>query len=286
MIIAGVKEGVDALLRGKEDRENSTILNWLTPIDYGPQQIDLIGRREAGTGEWLLKSKEFKKWISRRGRTLFCPGIPGAGKTMMSSIVVEHLSTKFENDTDVGIAYIYCSYQPQQHQGPVDLLRSLLKQLAQRQPKMPSDIENLHRKSNGTPPSFDEVVKLLHPVIQLYARVFVIIDALDEYHDSNSEGLKKLLSTVFSLQDKAQLNLFATSRFVSEIISKFNNPIQKEIRAHSDDLLRYVEGRIPQLIRSQISDHPDIDYLSEDVKRAVTTAADGMYYQFPYPYFF
>jgi len=242
--LTGIQDGVGKLLRRQHDQEHETILKWLTPIDYASQQSDIINRRQEGTGLWLLNSEEFQKWVNQ-GKTLFCPGIPGAGKTMMSSIVVDHLSTKFVNYTSVGIAYIYCNYQPQQEQRPADLLLSLLKQLAQEQPAMPTNVKNLykHHRAKGTRPSFDEIIGVLHSTIRLHSKVFIIIDALDEYHASNNEGLNRLLSGVFGLQDQVQLNFFATSRFVSEITSQFDGCILKEIRAQDDDVLSYVNGQ-------------------------------------------
>jgi Cdc6-like AAA superfamily ATPase len=223
-----------------------------------------------------LASEEFQKWVNQSKKTLFCPGIPGAGKTMMSSIVVDHLSAKFGNDAGVGIAYIYCNYQPQQEQRPADLLLSLLKQLAQEQLAMPTDVKNFyeHHRAKGTQPSFNEIVRVLHSTIQLYSKVFIIIDALDEYYASNNEGLNRLLSGVFGLQDQVQLNLFATSRFVLEITSQFDGCILKEIRAQDDDVLRYINGRIHELLRSQISKYPQVQDI---VRREIGKAVDGMY---------
>lgn len=274
---------VDSLHEHQDDRERSeehlAILDWLTSIDYAPQQSDLISRQQEGTGEWMLNSSEFRKWIHQSKQTLFCPGIPGAGKTMISSIVVNHLIAKFKNDHSVGIAYIYCNYQPQQEQKPEELFSSLLKQLAQKQPAASTDLKNFyeHHKTKGTRPLFDEIVQALHSTIQLYSRVFIIIDALDEYHVSNKEGQKKLLLEVFSLQDQAQLNLFATSRFVSEIISQFDGCMLKEIRAQDDDVLCYINGRIPQVLRSQILKHPEVQHT---IRRDIVKAANGVYVHF------
>src|SRR6266536_6058887 len=97
------------LIRLQNDQERRTVLDWLTPIDYAPQQSDFISRRQGGTGQWLLNSDEFQNWVNQRSQTLFCPGIPGAGKTMITSIIVDHLCTKFQNDASVGIAYLYCN---------------------------------------------------------------------------------------------------------------------------------------------------------------------------------
>ena len=264
-------------MRSRFDRkEDLEILNWITAIDFGPQQTDYIRRRQAGTGQWLLNSAEYQYWLKTSKQTLFCPGIPGAGKTIMSSIVVDYLNAKFGNDASVGVAYIYCSYQPQQEQKVEDLLSSLLGQLALKQPAIPPDVKSLyeHHRTKRTYPSCDEIVKALHSTIQLYSRVFITIDALDEYYVSNNIGQKKLVSTMFILQDKAQLSLFATSRVVSGVTSQFRRCISKEIRAHNDDILSYVNERIPQLLKSQISKYPQVQ---EVVKRDVVKAVDGMY---------
>jgi hypothetical protein len=105
------------------------ILDWLTSIGYAPQQGDFISRRQEGTGQWLLNSDEFQVWINQRRRTLFCPGTPGAGKTILTSIVIDDLDTRFQSNTSVGIAYIYYNFRQQDEQKAEDLLASLLKQL-------------------------------------------------------------------------------------------------------------------------------------------------------------
>ncbi|KAF5639627.1 ankyrin repeat [Fusarium sp. NRRL 52700] len=94
-------------VKSKMDRaEDVKILEWLTPLNYGPQQSDNLSQRQEGTGEWLLTSKEFQNWVDN-GKTLFCPGFPGAGKTILTSIVIDELTTRFRDDDTVGIAYIY-----------------------------------------------------------------------------------------------------------------------------------------------------------------------------------
>jgi hypothetical protein len=67
------------------------IINWHSSVDHATQQSDFISRRQEGTGQWLLNSDEFQAWLNKSKQTLFCPGIPGAGKTMITSIVVNYL---------------------------------------------------------------------------------------------------------------------------------------------------------------------------------------------------
>jgi hypothetical protein len=263
------------LVRHQDDQEQQAILNWLTPIDFSAQQSDFISRLQEGTGQWLLNSDEFQTWLNKSRQTLFCPGIPGAGKTMITSIVVNHLRTEFQNDANIGIAYLYCNYRQQQEQKAEDLLASLLKQLAQEQVPVPADVKSLceSHRTKRTRPSFGEIVKVLHSIVRLHSKVFIIIDALDECSVSN-EGRNRFLSAIFDLQTQAQVNIFATSRFILEIMSQFEGCLSKEIRAQDDDILKYVNGRIPQLLRSRISKYPD---LQDAVRKGVVKAVDGMY---------
>ena len=95
----------------QHDQEHEAILNWLTPIACTTQRSDYIEAPQPGTGQWFLDSIEYQTWLNNDKQTLFCSGIPGAGKTIISSIIVDNLNAKFRNDAGVGIAYIYCSYQ-------------------------------------------------------------------------------------------------------------------------------------------------------------------------------
>jgi len=90
----------------------------------------------------------------------------------------------------------------------------------------------------------------LHSTIQLYSRVFIIIDALDEYYVSE-ECLHRLLSRIFNLQMQGDVNIFATSHFIPDIEAQFEGFISKEIPVKDDDMLRYVNGRIPPIPRNR-----------------------------------
>jgi Cdc6-like AAA superfamily ATPase len=268
------KQGVDELGRHNHDVENQAIIDWLTPIDYSTQQSDFIARRQKGTGQWLLDSDEFQRWQNDSKQTLFCPGIPGAGKTMITSIVIDHLCDTFQNEADIGIAYLYCNYRRKEEQSPDQLLLSLVKQLVQELPSVPDGVKNLYERHKGkrTRPSFDEISTVLHSVVVDYSRVFIIIDALDECHGSDGHR-QKVLSEVFSLQAKTATSLLATSRFIPEITKQFEGSIFLEIRASDEDVRRYLDGKIPQL-RPFVSRSLA---LQEEIKAEIIKAVDGMY---------
>jgi hypothetical protein len=265
----------------RERKEHQDILDWLTPIDYAPQQNDFISRRQKGTGRWLLDSTEFQKWLETDKQTLFCPGIPGAGKTIITSIIVDDLYTKFQNDAGIGIAYVYCNFRRQQEQKPADLLASLLKQLVQEQRFVPQSVKTLYErhKDKRTRLSFDEISKELHSVVADYSRAFIIIDALDECQVSDG-GRQRLLAEIFNVQTKTGANLLATSRFIPETVKEFEGrSTLLEIRASDDDLQRYLDGHLFKL-PSFVSRNAD---LQNEVKTAIINAVDGMYVFFILP---
>ena len=256
------------------DHEQKAILDWLTPINYFPQQNDFIKQRQAGTGQWLLDSAEFKTWIGTKKQTLFCPGIPGAGKTILTSTVVDDLSRRFQGDTNAVIAYVYCNFKRQIEQTLEDLLASLLKQMAQGRFSLPESIKSLyhHYKPKNAQPSVDDISKVLQSVAAKYSRVFILVDALDECRIS--DGCQaNLLSHISELQTKCGVNLFATSRFIPDITERFKGDLILEIRANKQDVQRYVKGHIDELPRFV---RRDLD-LQQEISSEIVQAIDGMY---------
>jgi hypothetical protein len=261
-------------VRHQDDQERRAILDWLTPIDYAHEQNDFISRRQEGTGQWLLDSVEYQAWLKTKKQTLFCPGIPGAGKTILTSIVVSDLCNQFGGDGTIGIAYIYCNFRRQDEQKAESLLASLLRQLCQEQPRLVDSVKTLYdrHRDRRTRPSLDEILGFLQSVAVTYSRVFILVDALDECQISDG-CRQKFLSGLFNLQAKCEVNLFATSRSISSIEKEFEGDTMLEIRASEEDVRRYLDGhmfRLPGFVVRSVE-------LQEEIKTDIVKAVDGMY---------
>ncbi|KAL6819639.1 ankyrin repeat-containing domain protein [Trichoderma sp. SZMC 28015] len=235
---------IKSKLDGKDDTE---MLDWLTRTDYGPQQSDYFNRRQPDTGIWFLESVEFQNWVATGKQTLFCPGIPGAGKTILTSIVIDYLCSKFYNNSKIGIAYIYCNFKMQDEQKIDGLLASVLKQLAESQSCLPESIKSLYNrhKAKRTRPSINEILTVLQSVMLMYSRIFIIVDALDECQDA-SGCRARFISELSNLQKNNGTNIFATSRFIPDIRDKFKGSKEVEIRARDEDVRKYLESQIMQ----------------------------------------
>ena len=266
-----IQDSLGKVLHRQYDREQQAILDWLTSVDYSPQQNDFIARRQEGTGEWLVESDEFQQWENNKRGILFCPGIPGSGKTMMVSIVVDRLCKRFMNDPGIGIAFLYCNFRQQQEQRLIDLFLSLLKQLTQRHPLFPECVTKLYKdhERNRTRPSFDEISNAIYSVIANFSRAFIIVDALDE-----CSGPNRVLSELFSLQEKTGSSIFATSRPILGIPKELERRGSSilEIRARDEDIRRYLDGHINQ-ISTFVREAPGLE---GKIKSAIVKAADGM----------
>ncbi|KAM0321343.1 hypothetical protein ACHAQA_010172 [Verticillium albo-atrum] len=268
-----VKEARKEQQGWQADRENEAILDWLTTVDYSTQHSDFLRRRQEGTGQWLLDSAEYQQWIEATQQTLFCPGIPGAGKTILASIAVDDLHGRFRDDRGVGVAFLYCNFRREADQKVEDLLSSLLKQLSHAQASLPDCVRALYDKHKGkTRPSLDELSRALQIVAKLFARAFVVVDALDECHLSDGNR-SKFLTEIFALQSASGANIFATSRFVQNITDRFKDSVSLEIRAYPEDVRRYLEGNMAHM--------PTCDAQNSDLRDEIITkivqAVDGMY---------
>ncbi|KAI9689885.1 MAG: hypothetical protein M1822_009767 [Bathelium mastoideum] len=273
--VAFVKSAVPVLKTIKDGREMEDyrmITDWLSPTDFPAQQSDFISKRQAATGLWFLESPTFVSWVKGTSQTLFCPGIPGAGKTMMAAIAVDLLLTTCWED-DVGIAYIYCNYKRQDTQSATDLLSATLRQLVQERSSFGEPVKALHavHAGRGTRPSLEEVSNALESVLSQYTRVFLIVDALDEY-DNHGGTRSTFLTKLRGFQAKTQLNLMVTSRFNLEIMQFFEDSPSLEIRASDTDVERYIAGqmyRLPSCVRRSID-------LQTEVQDGIVKATDGM----------
>ena len=255
----------------QDDQGRQEIMNWLTPVDYGPRQSDYLKMRQPGTGQWLLDSAEYQAWLKTNKQTLFCPGIPGAGKTVLTAIVVDDLTKRVSSDPTIGIAYVYCNFWQQGTQKIDDLMASLLKQLAQCWSSLPESVNVLYdqHRAKCTRPSLDEISGVLQSVVTMYSRSFIIVDALDECQVSDGSQAR-FLSELFTLQTQHGVNIFATSRLIPQIMDQFNGSVSLEIRAHDNDVRQYLHDRIVQ------SESQVLKTYCEEIETKITSVVDGM----------
>jgi len=144
-------------------------MEWLSKLNFHVQQIDIIKGKEPDTGIWFLEAPQFSEWLLSPGTTLFCSGIPGSGKTMIVSIVIDYL-LGIQNHF-VGVAYIYCDYKRQKEYDLRALLSALLRQLIHSRPSIAIPINGLYEKhmQDGTKLTSRDISDALRATLPEYS---------------------------------------------------------------------------------------------------------------------
>jgi Cdc6-like AAA superfamily ATPase len=211
-------------------------------------------------------------------RTCFCPGKPGSGKTVLTSIVIQHIQKISDSDPSIGVAWIYGDYKQRKAQTLESLLGSLLAQLirgrtARRQPEAWKVVEDLNRKYHqNVTASAKDLSSMLLQEAHHFRTVYIIIDALDEC--GRDELIRDdLLEVVQALPPNTQL--FLTSRDIPNVEENIEDPLRIEIWARQEDVENYVIGRING--DRHLKTHCTADArLQDQITRALTGNSGGM----------
>ncbi|KAJ7589392.1 hypothetical protein C8J56DRAFT_784836, partial [Mycena floridula] len=256
-------------------------LEWISKLDFQATQKETFAKHATGTGDWFLKQQQFVDWKDGKTKFLWCPGIPGAGKTILSSVIVEHLHKAILQQPKIAVICIYFDYRRQEEQTPSQLLGSVLKQLVQQHPVLSDNLLTLHKThlSRDAHPSIPELFAALQTEVLLYSQVYIVVDALDESSESN-QARELLFSAhpqgLWSLPD--HVHLLVTSRDILSISQEFDNTPRICIEADSKDLETYIRGRITTDIKLKKLVKDDRALAAEIIEQVILKAA-GMFLQ-------
>ena len=195
------------------------VIDWLTPLNFQDQQKSIVPSR--GTGAWFLESETFDKWRKDDDLVMWCPGIPGAGKTFLASIVIEKLR-ELHRGQNVAIFMLYCKYNDTETQSVQPLIASLLKQDIQQRSVVDKRLGELHEAhyKRETRPTLEEIKDLLDTAISNYDKTFIVVDALDEMLDEKCRT--DLVNCLRGFKQKT--NLLVTTRPLPTIKQLFGPP--------------------------------------------------------------
>ena len=193
---------------------------------------------------------------------------------MCRSTVIRSLESVCSQNS-FGLAYIYCNYKERDVQTASNLIACLLKQLLQNHSQLPDDVTSSykHHLNVGTRPSITEYSSLLQSTASRTSNIFIIIDALDEYIEEDGSR-DKFLTEIKRLEPN--MHLLVTSRWVPTIELEFERTMRLEIRAHDEDIRKYLHDRIQKTkrLRSHVEADPS---LRDAIVNTLVENSQGMY---------
>ncbi|KAH7150439.1 hypothetical protein B0J13DRAFT_594736 [Dactylonectria estremocensis] len=118
---------------------------------------------EEQTGNWVLRPHEWINWINLNTRCVWIHGIPGAGKTVLASRLIEQVRLEVLNGTHSKspIVYYYC-YHGHNQDETAPFLRWLISQICRQTENIPSKAYGSFKHNQE--PSLHELLDFLHAV--------------------------------------------------------------------------------------------------------------------------
>ncbi|KAJ8106078.1 hypothetical protein OPT61_g9781 [Boeremia exigua] len=283
------KEGASRRLKDEIDQREKksdsrarlgALCQWLSAPDPSTNYNKAHKQRQAKTGLWLLESEQYKNWKTSAASRLWLYGIPGCGKTILSSTIIENLLEISHDNPRVAAIYFFFDFRDTQKQDPELMLRSLFCQLLQQSDKIPKGVDASYASCrNGQQlPSLGVLLQALQHMIQGFTQVYIVLDALDEC--TQRTELLEMIETIAGWPF-GSLHLLMTSRKERDIQSSLEYYIPE---TDTGCLERDVVDQDIQLyVRHRLSDDKDLikwkkdATIREEIEYALMTGAHGMF---------
>lgn len=97
---------------GDQDRAARVekIYQWLAGIDPSSNYQQALRQRQGKAGLWLIDSEDYRKWKTESSSFLWLHGIPGSGKTILSSTIIHNISKDHEGDERTAVLMFYFDF--------------------------------------------------------------------------------------------------------------------------------------------------------------------------------
>ncbi|KAJ5375632.1 hypothetical protein N7517_007638 [Penicillium concentricum] len=264
-----IRQQVDLVLERIDAREERELLEWISPIPYGTHHRVRVESRTPDTCEWLLQNKEFCEWMDYGSSAiLWLRGSMGAGKTYLTSKVIDHVQGLLESSSDhAGFAFFYCNRNEENRRDPLCILQSYVRQLStavgntQHIRKRLKSVTDRTRRQ-GSHLGFEDCKIQLADSVNEYSETVIVLDALDECNQDSRWQLIHVIKDLVSNSDRP-LKVFISSRPYDDDIKTQISGRNIEIEAidNQGDIEKFVNaemekprrwGPIPADLRSKI----------------------------------
>jgi Cdc6-like AAA superfamily ATPase len=241
--------------------------------DPSPNHNRACDLHEPQTGTWLISSPEYEDWVSGSTRFLWLHGIPGSGKTVLASFVVENVKQFCKTSAlhDTALAYYYFYFRRERDEAS-HLLRWVIAQLCRQSKCIPNQVRELY--DAGVEPTTASLVTALSIVVRCFNRVYLVLDALDE--SSNRPSLLDVLLQVAGDANFKKIRLLALSRKetdIERVLEHISTDISLQNPRVDEDIRLYIQNQLCE--DRKFSHWPKS--LRAEIETALVKGAKGMY---------
>ena len=181
-----------------------------------------------------------------------------------SSSVIDTLRKQI-GEQNIAVIFLYCDYQVQKDQSAVNMIGSLVRKAALREPTIPSEIKRAFDKSKregGDGLQLPDMAKLFVKVVGHTEVVYLCVDAVDEVLPHHRFEFLHALRQI--LQDAPNVRLFLTGRpYIRAELDKHLTEKACAIHILAD------QGDITLYLSHKMDDDEDPGLMTEDLKNNI-----------------
>ena len=194
-----------------------------------------------------------------------------------SSLVIDTLSDSIKGD-NVAVACMYCDFQAHKNQSPASLLAALLKQLVAEVESMPEQITEAFKRATREVGSrtlrLPEICAMLAKSLSSLRRVFICIDALDEFPTKHRPELWNSLRDILRECPNTRLFISGRPHMREEVKEYFAGcPYLMPIKPPKQDIQGYI---LMRLENDSEPDAMDVE-LGVEILRIISDKISGVY---------
>ncbi|TEB29617.1 hypothetical protein FA13DRAFT_1734401 [Coprinellus micaceus] len=209
------------------DDARRKIREWLDAPQFSAIHMAAIDQHTEDTGMWFIESDEFRQLKRGRGCILWCTGMPGAGKTILASTSIKDLEDSFEGEADVAVVYVYLRYT--EDYTLCKVFAAFLDQLLEHDTVVLKVGPFYREKARKRVPCTSEkdALRIFKDALGCFAKVFAVIDGLDEALDRVKDGLLRALPSS-GLNVKTNSNLNALAQHYPNLATELSERIKQQ----------------------------------------------------------
>lgn len=175
-------------------------------------------------------------------------------------------------EKNAAVVCLYCDFLSQKEQSTTNMIGAILKQLVNGLDELPGELKGAFRKGKGNiggrSLALPDLLRILKPVLGLFERVFICIDALDELLPE--DRLEFIEELQWILQESPDVQLFLTGRphvraEVGKHLAEFSRIVI--IRTTREDIIIY--------LRMKLEKDTEPDAMNESLKEEIMRSLPG-----------
>ncbi|VUC35027.1 unnamed protein product [Clonostachys rosea] len=228
------------------------VRDWLQPTDYladsGEFRRHLLSQAP-GTGLWICETDAYRKWHDSLDHgSLWINGVPGAGKSVTASSIIQHLKTT----EDCPVLFFFFRNIVAANFSPRGLLQDWLAQLLPYSPRLQVALR-ARIDTSLEDISDSNLVELFTDGISCVPRLYCVVDALDEMTAGNRAFLEHL--NRLATYRPRSLKLLMTSRPKQYLQSALRDSsivhVSLQKKLVDRDILLYLNHRFDGVLSGQ-----------------------------------